>query len=178
MRHATPKMLKFLGYPNQICILINKLCCAICILLGLSLITIITLEVFFRYVINSALSWPEEVAGFVFVWFSMLGAAICLFEGSHIKVTFFVTQLNQKVQYYLKNFIYILVIIFSYVLVDRGISSLYIVSGQVSPAAKINMVWEYVAVPITGIIFILYCIVSILNNLLTGNDSIREDLKS
>jgi len=169
--------LKFLGCFNQISIFINKLCSAICILLGLSLVAIITLEVFFRYVLNNALSWPEEIAGFMFVWFSMLGAAICLFKGTHIKVTFVVTHFNQKVQYYLKTFVHLLVILFSYILVERGYSLLHIVSMQVSPAAQINMVWEYSAIPITGAIFIFYSIVSILNNLLTGNDSIRGDLK-
>lgn len=167
------KLLKFL---NQISIFINKLCCGICIVLGLLLVLVITLEVIFRYIIGSALSWPEEIAGFMFVWFSMLGAAILLFKKAHVRVSFLITHINPKMQYYLKIFIHLLVILFSYILVDRGYFLLHIVSRQYSAAARINMVWEYSAIPITGAIFVLYSIVSIFNLILTGNDSIRRGI--
>jgi len=172
------KNLKFLSYLNQFSILINKLCCVICVILGLLLVSMITLEVFFRYVVGNALSWPEEIAGFVFVWFSMLGAAICLFKKAHVSVMFAVNHFNEKIRFHVQNCIHIVIILFSYILIERGHALLNIVSGQLSAAIQINMVWEYAAMPVTGVIFILYSIVSILNNLFTGNDAIRGDLKS
>jgi C4-dicarboxylate transporter DctM subunit len=39
-------------------------------------VTIALIQVFFRYALNSALSWPEEMARFAFVWFVFLGAAL------------------------------------------------------------------------------------------------------
>lgn len=178
MTNKTNNILKFLSYLNHFSILINKLCCVTCIVLGLLLVAMITLEVFFRYVVGSALSWPEEIAGFVFVWFSMLGAAICLFRKAHVKVMFAVNHFNDKIKFYFQNCIHILIILFSYILIERGYALLGIVSRQLSAAIQINMVWEYAAMPVTGAIFILYSIVSILNNLFTGNDTIRGDLKS
>ena len=40
--------------------------------------------VFFRYVLNAALPWPEEVAGYLLVWISFSGAYVALRRGRHI----------------------------------------------------------------------------------------------
>ncbi|MEX2552025.1 MAG: TRAP transporter small permease, partial [Actinomycetota bacterium] len=40
--------------------------------------------VFFRYVLNAALSWPEEVVGFLLVWLSFAGAYLALRRDAHI----------------------------------------------------------------------------------------------
>lgn len=42
------------------------------------------IAVFFRYVLNAALPWPEEVAGYLLVWISFAGAYIALRRGRHI----------------------------------------------------------------------------------------------
>jgi tripartite ATP-independent transporter DctM subunit len=44
------------------------------------------LQVFCRYVLSQALSWPEEFAKFTFVWFVMLGMAMVTRRGQHIAI--------------------------------------------------------------------------------------------
>lgn len=176
MKKKLPFTINFLKKLNRLCIFINLICVYFCIISGLFLVGIIVIEVIFRYLVGSALSWPEEIAGFLFVWFSMLGAAICLFKKSHISVTFLVIKFNSQWRFLIQTLVHVLIIFISCILLERGNFLLGIVSRQFSAAARINMVWEYSVIPIMGGIFILYSIVSILNSIFTGDDSIRGDL--
>jgi len=49
-------------------------------------VVIALLQVFCRYILNSALSWPEEAAKFAFAWIVFLGAAIITRRGEHIVI--------------------------------------------------------------------------------------------
>ncbi len=51
------------------------------------------LGVFFRYVMNAALPWPEEVAGYLLVWITFGGGYIAARQGQHISFDLFVNAL-------------------------------------------------------------------------------------
>lgn len=59
------------------------------LLVGLLLmaITVLTiLQVIFRFLLDSPLVWSEEVARLSIVWMTFLGAAVCCWDGTHLKV--------------------------------------------------------------------------------------------
>lgn len=58
--------------------------CLIVIMIGAVLAIILSVEVFFRYVLNSSLFFVEELSRVLFIWFSLLGANIALHEKAHI----------------------------------------------------------------------------------------------
>lgn len=49
---------------------------------GTAVITV--LAVFYRYVMNAALPWPEEVAGYLLVWLSFSGGYLAFRRRAHI----------------------------------------------------------------------------------------------
>ena len=52
------------------------------LLLGMTLV--VAIQVFFRYVVNSPLAWPEETARIMIVWLSFVGAYMAMRENKHI----------------------------------------------------------------------------------------------
>jgi TRAP-type C4-dicarboxylate transport system permease small subunit len=62
--------------------------------LMLTMVASILAGVFFRYVVNAALPWPEELARFAMIWLTMLGAGLVTRYGGHIAVTIFVGRLR------------------------------------------------------------------------------------
>lgn len=42
--------------------------------------------VFFRYVLNDSLPWPEEIDGYLLIWISFLGAYLAARDGQHLGV--------------------------------------------------------------------------------------------
>jgi len=170
------KNMKTLLLLNKLCNFINRFCGFLSIFLIGVIVFLISAEVFFRYIVRNALSWPEELAGFCFVWVTMLGAALCLYKKSHIGVSILTDKFPDKLKGFFKIVIYLMIISFSYLMISKGYLLLRIVASQFSPAAQINMSWEYSAIPVIGIIFTLYCLVSILNYLFTGDDTLRGEL--
>lgn len=55
-----------------------------------AMVVIIFAQVVFRYALMLPLSWSEELARYLFIWATFLGAAIAFYRDTHIKVTFFV----------------------------------------------------------------------------------------
>jgi C4-dicarboxylate transporter DctQ subunit len=64
--------------------LLDLVMAAVAVSLVAATAIITCLAVFFRYVLNAALPWPEEVAGYLLVWISFAGAYVGLRRGSHI----------------------------------------------------------------------------------------------
>lgn len=76
----------------------GSLFCAKLLVIGLlgSLTFIVLLQVFCRYVLNSALGWPEEVAKFLMVWMTLLAAPIAYRTGGHVGITLLPAALGEK----------------------------------------------------------------------------------
>ncbi|AST70893.1 MULTISPECIES: TRAP transporter small permease [Kosakonia] len=64
----------------------------------LVMVAIIPVGIFARYVLNSALSWPEPVAIICMVTFTFIGAAVSYRAGSHIAVTMMTDRLSEPLR--------------------------------------------------------------------------------
>lgn len=61
----------------------------------LVMVAVIPVGIFARYVMNSALSWPEPVAILCMVTFTFIGAAVSYRAGSHIAVSMVTDRLGE-----------------------------------------------------------------------------------
>src|SRR5512139_1420801 len=57
---------------------------------------IIIMQVMLRYVFLYSLSWSEEVARYLMIWVSFLGASLAVRYGFHIGVEFIVARIPGK----------------------------------------------------------------------------------
>jgi len=64
----------------------------------LVMVAIIPVGIFARYVLNSALSWPEPMAIICMVTFTFIGAAVSYRAGSHIAVTMMTDRLSEPLR--------------------------------------------------------------------------------
>lgn len=64
----------------------------------LIMVAIIPVGIFARYVMNSALSWPEPVAIICMVSFTFVGAAVSYRAGSHIAVSMVTDRLSEPLR--------------------------------------------------------------------------------
>ena len=110
---------------------------------------VIIVQVFFRYVLKESLSWSEELARYIMVWVTFVGASIGVKRGAHVGVEMLVTALPKNVQAIVKYLGLIISIIFCIVVIvaSLGIIQRQFTGNQVSPAMRIPMWWAYAAVP-------------------------------
>jgi len=59
-------------------------------------------QIFFRYVLSSALIWPEELNIFLMVWITFVGSSVAIKEKSHIGVDMFVNLLPQQIAHIIR----------------------------------------------------------------------------
>lgn len=57
-----------------------------CVFLLLVTVIVTLVQVFFRYILNASLSWPEELARWAFVWMVFVGMALALHRNSHVVI--------------------------------------------------------------------------------------------
>jgi TRAP-type C4-dicarboxylate transport system permease small subunit len=117
------------------------------------------LQVYTRTVLNTSLSWTEELARFTFIWTNLLGASLCVKYNAHATVTVILDILNQKVRRYVLIAIQLIILAVAYVMIIPGTQFALKVSSSVSPALKWSMGLIYGAVPVTGVLVMLYTLV-------------------
>lgn len=137
------------------------------VLLGGALLILLGIEVFFRYVLESALSWPEEVAGMVFVWFTLVGTAYLVGENSHIAFSLISKRSPPWVKKALGVLSQLVIIAYAVIMVVPGAEYVKMFSFVTSPAANINLTWVNMAVPVSGALIIFYSLINIYQTLAT-----------
>lgn len=128
----------------------------LCLVLMAVLALDLMLGVFSRYVLFSTFTWYDEIARACFVWVVFLGAAVGVKRGAHFGLHLLVDMLPERARR-LAAFVTPLVIIaFSSVLVVQGLAFLEIGRFQQLPVMGISKVWIYAAMPIGGVLMIVF----------------------
>jgi TRAP-type transport system small permease protein len=125
-------------------------------MVGVMLLTIV-LQVFCRYVLNSALGWPEELSRYLMIWSGLLAAIYAYHEGSHVGVTFLLERLHPKAMKVIVAVSHILVGVFLCVVTWQGTAVLGKFMDLKSSALQIPMVAVYAAVPVSSFLMLLVC---------------------
>ena len=120
-----------------------------------SMFVIVGINVFSRYVLNNSLGWADELARFVFIWISFLGAVIAYHEHEHVGLDLLINRIpSRKVQIILRLIGEIGVTLVLLCLLYYG----WVVSmsaTNVSPALYIPMKVVYIIVPVCAALMLI-----------------------
>jgi TRAP-type C4-dicarboxylate transport system permease small subunit len=145
--------------------LLLKVLTVILVLQGIGLVALIGVEVLFRYVIGSALSWPEEVAGIVFVWFTLFGIALVMREDEHIAFDSLMQHSSPWVRKGIRIFSQLIIAGYALFMVYYGYTYAAMFTFEKTPAARINLLWLNLAVPLSGILLFFYSLLKMVESL-------------
>src|SRR5215207_5391670 len=85
-------------------------------------IVVITLaSVWWRYVLNAPLAWPEQVSRILFVWITFVGAAVLYRERLHVAIDMFMAPLPRAARRAVGWAIELLILAFNFVLLLYGL---------------------------------------------------------
>jgi len=125
-------------------------------------------QVFTRFILKNPSTWTEELAVFMLIWVSLLGAAVALNRGAHLGIDYFVGKLSRRKKLYTEIFVFLCISTFSLcVMVIGGID---LVAGtlqlqQESPALQVKVGYVYLAIPISGFFLVLYSVIALVERL-------------
>ncbi|WP_394264502.1 TRAP transporter small permease [Anaerococcus octavius] len=141
--------------------IITKFLSSVIVVVFSILVISCVLQVFTRFVLNSSLSWTEELARYTFIWANMLGAILCTKNKSNATVSVVTDNLSVEKQVVLNKIVDVLSIIIGVILLFYGSKVAWAVRTQLSPALRISMSFVYGAAPVFGALLIFYCIYDI-----------------
>ena len=120
------------------------------------IVLFMSLEVFFRYFLNSPLSWTEEMGKLVFVWMIFVGAGIGIRTKGHIAMNFLIPKLSFKMRRIFEFIIFLVILAVLLAIFYYGSIRTYLGFSSILPAIKIPYGFLFLPVPISCFIMIIH----------------------
>ncbi|MCS4504336.1 TRAP transporter small permease [Arhodomonas aquaeolei] len=137
------------------------------------MIVVTTLQIVFRVAFD-AISWSEELARYLLVWTTFLGATLAYQRGRHIAVTVLVDRLPRPLGRFARVLAHAASVAFFVVVIVAGWRYMDLQSFQVSASLRIPMPWVYAVIPGSAAVMGLYAAVDLLE-VLFGRDEAGDD---
>lgn len=120
-----------------------------------AVIFLLGVQVVLRFGFDRNLSWLEEVSRYFFVWAIYFGFVIAAEKNRHIRVTFHISMMPEKLQKIILTAADSVWLLFNMVLIWQGGKFFYesMQFPYISQTTSINLAWIQVIVPL-GMLFI------------------------
>lgn len=126
-----------------------------------ALVLDVSWQVFTRFVLKDPSTWTDELATFLLIWVSLLGAAVALKRGAHLGMDYVVERLTARRRLYVEVFAFLCTGLFSLSVMTVGGAVLVIRKlelQETSPALGLNLGYVYLALPLSGFFLTVYSI--------------------
>jgi TRAP-type C4-dicarboxylate transport system permease small subunit len=127
---------------------VARLEAALIALVVLALTGVTFVQVVMRYVFGDPLIWSEEAARYLFVWLSLIGAALALHQGGHYGLDALVSRLPPWPARIVAVATSALIAAFLVLLLRTGVSEMRQAALQSSATLPVGMEWPYLAIPL------------------------------
>jgi TRAP-type C4-dicarboxylate transport system permease small subunit len=116
-------------------------------------------SVFARYVLNNSISWSEELARYLMIWFGFFGMALALKKDEHVNITVFINMIKKDYGKIIISYIvYFIVVYFLIIVLIYSFNHLSTLRGQVSPVMQLPMSIPYLSVTVGVSIIMFQCV--------------------
>jgi TRAP-type C4-dicarboxylate transport system permease small subunit len=105
------------------------------------------------------------VAGIIFVWYTLLGIVVLVGSDSHIAFDVLEKYAPAFIGKAIRALSQGIVILYGVVMTIYGWKYLQLFPGETSPAAGINLDWLKAAVPVTGVLVVIYVALNMIDAL-------------
>ncbi len=123
-------------------------------------------QVLRRFILGSSFPWSEEVARYLMIWITFLGAGIAVRDKAHVAITGFMERLPVEKRRITQLVVETLLAGLFMLIVITGIEQMRSAWSQYASSIQISMAWVYLALPVGGFLMFLNTLVSILRTAL------------
>lgn len=145
---------------------LDKILCAVLAVLIVLMLIIGSMQVFYRYVLRNSLSWSEELLRYMYVWITMLGISMGIRKKGLSCISSFTDFIEKKSKagrHVLAAIGFIFQILVFLLMAVYGSKLCLLSAGQMSPALRISMGAVYLAMPVGGVLALLYSVDEIVS---------------
>ena len=142
------------------------------VLAGGAMVLVVLAGVVFRYVLNDPLMWSEELARYLMIWIGLVGAAITLKHGEHIRINAIRQRLPSLLRLIGDLVVALAIGWFLWIMTFEGWAAALRGARQSAPTLGVSMFWPLLAVPVAGALMLLH---HLLRTLLLVTGGLPED---
>ena len=124
--------------------------------LGITMALIVATQVFFRYVLNQSLFWSEELARYLLVWLTFLGATVAYRRKAHPGIDVLYSRMTPALQKASVTATHLASIALFAVMVFYGYQFAHFVRMQISPALYLPKWIILSIIPLSGLILLVH----------------------
>ena len=132
------------------------------------IVAVVFMNVVGRYFLHAPLRWSDEVAQFLFLWLSYLGALAALMGGSHYSFPNLIDLLPARLRFAAKTVSDLIVLAMLAVLVWCGTRLVDLLHHQRSPAIDLPVYYVYAALPLVSFLMALVVAFQVVRRLRGG----------
>lgn len=135
---------------------INRFVSFLCFVFMSGMTIVVLLGVFFRYVLQMPLSWPEELSRYMMIWAASLAVSIGIKEKGHVGLTFlFDITKSRVVKIILETIVFLATLGFLVVMIYYSVRMVMEAGTQISQGLGITMVLPTLAIPVSMVIALI-----------------------
>lgn len=143
----------------------------------LSMIIIVTIQVFTRKLFNFVFFWSEEITLLLLAWFSYMGIAIGFREKLHMNMDMIENFVSKRTIWVMDRVIDLCTFAFGLYLVIYGWNFTVLMNESTLPATELPNSFLYVIMPITGVMTCAYSALQFFGYDLRRYTDVEEEIK-
>lgn len=133
-----------------------KIVMYVIMVIGIVMLAIALMHIFSRYVLNSSLSWSEELLKILLVWFCTLSASYIAVRREHVSIVIFKQKFPKRVEHGMDLVVQVLMFLASIIVCYIGIKMMIKAGSRVTPAIGFPYSGMYSAIAVSFAVMALY----------------------
>jgi len=121
-----------------------------------------------RYAFGQQATWTEELARFLLIWVTLLGAAVAFGTKGHLGVDYFVQQFHPEAQRLMAIVSNLVVVFFAVAIFIYGgfqVVGNALAMEQVTPSLGWKMGHVYLALPVSGVFMLMFAVANLVESM-------------
>ena len=156
--------------------LVLKITLFLCSALLLAMVFVAGLGVIFRFILHNSLSWSDEIAAYLFVWLTCLGAAAGAKLRVHPEGRVLADRCPPAFVQILADLTDCVILALGAVFVMYGGDMLELMGTETATSLPISMVYPYLSIPVCGALLVFHSAVRIAVSHLAPGAQTRPSL--
>ena len=139
------------------------------VILGM-LVTVVFINVLFRYFLHLPIAWSAEFAQILLVWLTVAGSVAAIRRNKHLKIEDLLNRVPPDRRRILYRVINIIVSAFFIVIIWKGFQITMVVAEQRTDALLLSTAYVYGAIPVGFLLMLPYALHNVLRGLRPGEE--------
>ncbi|KPQ07082.1 MAG: TRAP-type C4-dicarboxylate transport system, small permease component [Rhodobacteraceae bacterium HLUCCA12] len=127
-----------------------------------------------RYLTGQSIAWADEVARYLMIWMTFLGAGLALRQGGHVAIANLHDILPVTARRVLRAAIVLLLLGFFGYMVWVGHEYMGRMGRQLTPATRVSYWYVYLAIP-TGFVLLIVHLLLIAPRFIASGEHVEDD---